>query len=53
MLEITTALLYCCLCIAVVCGTAGLVCLTYVHISNMLKKFKHNEQPIGDHFYDP
>lgn len=53
MLEITTALLYCCLCIAVVCGTAGFVCLTYVYVRDMLKASKHNEQPIGDHFYGP
>lgn len=53
MLEITTALLYCCLCAAVVCVTAGLACLTYVYVRDMLKYPKHNKQPIGDHFYDP
>ena len=40
MLEITTALLYCCLCVAVVCGTAGFVCLTYVYVRDMLKDHK-------------
>ncbi len=40
MLEITTALLYCCLCAAVVCVTAGLACLTYVYVRDMLKDHK-------------
>lgn len=45
MLEITTALLYCCLCVAVVCVTAGLACLTYVYVMGMLKDHKRINNP--------
>lgn len=44
MLEITTFLLYCCLCTVCVCGIIGMVCLTYVYASNMIQEHKHNKR---------
>lgn len=45
MLEITTALLYCCLCAAVVCVTADLACITYVYVRDILKDHKRINNP--------
>lgn len=48
--EVVTLVMNACLCVVFVCAT---VMVVFAGIRNMLKKFKHNEQPIGDHFYDP
>lgn len=51
--EILTLVMNACLCVAIVGVTITAVFLLYEGIRNMLKEFKHNEQQIGDHFYDP
>lgn len=51
--EVLTLVMNACLCVAMVCATVTAVLLLYAGIRNMLKEFKRNEQPIGDHFYDP
>ena len=48
MLEITNFILYCCLCVVCVCGIIGMVCLTYVYVSNMLQECKCNKQQIKE-----
>lgn len=51
--EVVTLVMSTCLCVVMVCATITTVLLLYAGTRNMLKEFKHNEQPIGDHFYDP
>lgn len=51
--EVLTLVMNACLCVVMVGVTVMAVFLMYEGIRNMLKEFKRNEQPIGDHFYDP
>lgn len=51
--EVLTLVMNACLCVVMVCATVTAVFFAVRRYSNMLKEFKHNEQPIGDHFYDP
>lgn len=51
--EVVMLVMNACLCVVFVCATVMAVFLLYAGIRNILKEFKHNEQPIGDHFYDP
>lgn len=52
-LEVVTLVMSVYLCVVMMCTMIMAVFLLYVGIRNILKEFKHNEQPIGDHFYDP
>lgn len=51
--EVVMLVMNACLCVVFVCATVMAVFLLYAGIRKILKEFKHNEQPIGDHFYDP
>lgn len=51
--EVLTLVMNACLCVALVGVTVMAMFLLYAGIRNILKEFKHNEQPIGDNFYDP
>lgn len=51
--EVLTLVMNACLCVVMVCIAVAAVFLLYAGIRNILKEFKHNEQPIGDRFYDP
>lgn len=51
--EVVMLVMSVCLCVVMVCATITAVFLLYAGIRNILKEFKHSEQPIGDHFYDP
>lgn len=45
--EVVTLVINACLCVVFVCATVMVV------FAGIHKKFKYNEQPIVDHFYDP
>lgn len=51
--EVVTLVMNACFCVVIVCVTVMAVFLLYAGIRNILKEFKHTEQQIGDHFYDP
>lgn len=53
MFEVLTLVMNACLCVVIVCVMVMAVFFLYTDIRNILKEFKHNEQQIEDHFYDP
>lgn len=50
--EVLTLVMNACLCVVMMGVTVMAVFLLYAGIRSILKELKHNEQPIGDHFYD-